>query len=161
MRPRLPPGRRVGLAALGLLVAACAAPPADRLEALGADGHLIGALTIPRGDGWCLHWNHSVTGDPVADCYRNDAGRMTLSHAFQPDFAAGLGHFPGRGVFRPGLDGGYLIDAIDEPVPGNAYRLRVGAPRVDHRLVSDDGRTLPLSATVPGQPVTLRLVPAP
>ncbi|SDH48864.1 DUF1850 domain-containing protein [Roseospirillum parvum] len=162
MRPRPRPGRRLIAAALGLpLVACAAAPPPNRLEAVTPDGRLVGAVTVPRGSGWCLDWNHSVTGDPVADCYLNDGGRMVLSHAFQPDFAAGLGHFPGRGVFRPGRGDGYLIDAIDEPVPGNAYRLRVGAPAVDHRIITDDGQRLPLSARVAGQPVILRLVPAP
>ena len=134
-------------------------PVVDRLEAVTADGRRVAALAVPRGSGWCLHWNHSVTGDPVVDCYVNDAGRMTLSHAIQPDFAAGLGHFPGRGVFRAGPDGTYLIDDIDEPVPGNAYVLRVGSTAVDHRLVADDGRIAPLSAVAAGSRVILRLVP--
>jgi hypothetical protein len=134
-------------------------PVVDRLEAVTADGRRVATLAVPRGRGWCLHWNHSVTGDPVVDCYVNDGGRMTLSHAIQPDFAAGLGHFPGRGVFRAGPDGTYLIDAIDEPVPGNAYVLRVGSAAVDHRLIADDGRIAPLSAVAAGKRVILRLRP--
>ncbi|WP_299442466.1 DUF1850 domain-containing protein [uncultured Rhodospira sp.] len=131
----------------------------DQLEAVTADGRRVAALAVARGRGWCLHWNHSVTGDPVVDCYVNDGGRMTLSHAIQPDFAAGLGHVPGRGVFRAGPDGTYLIDAIDEPVPGNAYVLRVGSAAVDHRLVTDDGRIARLSAVAAGTRVILRLRP--
>lgn len=143
------------------------APPADpgqpaevwRLEVRdgGATAPVLAALPVAEGTGWCLHWNHSVTGDPVVDCYTNDRGRMTLDHAIQPDFAAGLGHVPGRGRFGPGPNGGYLIAGIAEPVPGNAYVLRIGAPAVDHRLVSDGGAVLALSALAAGRRVTVRL----
>lgn len=152
-------GRFFGAALLLFTVAGCAPrEPHHRLQVVAADGSVLAALAIAPGGGWCLHWNHSVTGGPVADCYVNKGGRMILSHAFQHDFAAGLGHLPGRGTLLSQPGGGYRIDALNEPVPGNAYVLRVGSPAVHHRLVTET-ETLDLSALASGQRVTLRLAP--
>lgn len=52
---------------------------------------------------------------------------MVLMRSRQPDFAAGLGHIPGRGRQVSDGAGGYWIIDIDEPVPGDAYVLRPGA----------------------------------
>jgi hypothetical protein len=98
------------------------------------DGAEIARLDVPEGAGWCVLWNHSVQGFPVEDCYENRGGRMVLARSHQPDFAAGLGHIPGRGRQVSDGKGGYWILDIDEPVPGNAYILRPGGPKVDHRL---------------------------
>ncbi|WP_108445594.1 DUF1850 domain-containing protein [Halomonas denitrificans] len=132
-----------------------AAPPA-RLEVRDADGERLVSLPMPEGDGWCLEWNHSVEGFAVLDCYRHRDGRMVLERSHLPDFAAGLDHIPGRGRQVSDGEGGYWIEAIDEPVPGNAYRLRVGAMRVDHRLVVDGERTS-LSRLAANERVTIRL----
>ncbi|WP_136248304.1 DUF1850 domain-containing protein [Halomonas borealis] len=114
---------------------ALAACPSHELRVLGAEGRMLARLPMPEGAGWCLAWNHSVEGFPVHDCYRNVAGRMVLQRSHLPDFAAGLDHIPGRGRQVSDGHGGYWIEDIDEAVPGDAYRLRVGAMRVDHRLV--------------------------
>lgn len=132
------------------------AAASDRLEVVGDDGRLVVAIPMPEGGRWCLEWNHSVAGFPVLDCYRHHRGRMVLERSHLPDFAAGLDHIPGRGRQVSDGEGGYWIEDIDEPVPGNRYRLRVGSMRVDHRLVTDDAR-ISLSERVAGQPVTLRL----
>ena len=132
---------------------------AGELEVIDAQGKRLVSLPMPEGQGWCLEWNHSVEGFPVLDCYRHRDGRMLLERSHLPDFAAGLDHIPGRGRQVSDGEGGYWIEAIDEPVPGNAYRLRVGALRVDHRLVIDDTR-ISLSALAAGERVTLRLVAA-
>lgn len=150
-------GRPFG-AALFLLMLALPAQAQERLQVMSPHGTLLAEMPIPRGEGWCLHWNHSVTGDGVIDCYVNDGGRMVLSHAYQPDFAAGLGHFPGRGTLTGASDGGYWITDIDEPVPGNAYRLRVGQPAVHHRLVAGR-KVIDLSALAAGRRVIIRLSP--
>ena len=92
-------------------------------------------ISMPQGAQWCVKWNHSVARFAVLDCYGNVAGRMVLERSHQPDFAAGLGHVLGRGVQVSDGEGGYWIKGIDEPVPGNRYALRVGAMRVNHRLV--------------------------
>ncbi|WP_163559368.1 DUF1850 domain-containing protein [Halomonas sp. NO4] len=157
---RLTAGRALLPALLSCLplVALADAPPA-RLEVVDAVGESLLVVPMPEGQGWCLEWNHSVEGFPVLDCYRHRDGRMVLERSHLPDFAAGLDHIPGRGRQVSDGEGGYWIEAIDEPVPGNAYRLRVGSLRVDHRLVIDDTR-ISLSALAAGERVTLRLVGA-
>lgn len=111
---------------------------AQTLVATAADGRPIARFDMPDGHGWCVLWNHSVQGFAVEDCYENRGGEMVLVHSRQPDFAAGLGHIPGRGRQVSDGAGGYLIVDIDEPVPGNAYVLRPGGGSVDHRLQVGD-----------------------
>lgn len=101
------------------------------------DGTKIATLNVPDGAGWCVLWRHSVQGFEVRDCYENRDGQMVLVSSHQPDFAAGLGHIAGRGRQVSDRQGGYWILDIDEPVPGNAYVLRPGGPKVDHRLKTD------------------------
>jgi hypothetical protein len=115
-------------------------------------------LSVPVADGamWCLRWNHSVTGGPVADCFVKDHGVMVLERSFLHDFAAGLGEVPGRGEAHAAPGGGYWIDHIDEPIAGNTLPLRVGRPSVDHRL-EVGGNVHHLSALAAGQRVTLHL----
>ncbi|WP_299233692.1 DUF1850 domain-containing protein [uncultured Halomonas sp.] len=142
----------------GLLLASPAVgqEPA-RLEVSGEQGGTLVSLPMPEGDGWCLEWNHSVEGFPVLDCYRHRDGRMVLERSHLPDFAAGLDHIPGRGRQVSDGEGGYWIEDLDEPVPGNAYRLRVGSLAVDHRLVVD-GQRISLSQLAADHRVTVRLV---
>ena len=111
---------------------------------------------MPDGAGWCLLWNHSVAGFQVSDCYVNDGGRMVLKRSHLPDFAAGLDHIPGRGRQVSDGQGGYWIEDLDEPVPGNAYVLRTGGPSVDHRLKVDD-TVFSLSDSVGRDRVTIGL----
>lgn len=113
-------------------------------------------IPLNPGDRWCLAWNHSVTGIQVLDCYRYHEGRMVLERSHQPDFAAGLGHIPGRGTQQSDGEGGYWIEHIDEPVPGNRYLLRVGSTVVDHRIIWNDTVTS-LSASAAGERVVIQL----
>ena len=121
-----------------------------------ADGSSeLARLPIADGAGWCVLWRHSVAGFEVADCYENRGGAMVLVSSRQPDFAAGLGHIPGRGVQRSDGAGGYVIEGIDEPVPGAAY-VRPGGPAVDHRVATDHA-TVSISALAPRARVRLSL----
>ncbi|MBB3231396.1 DUF1850 domain-containing protein [Halomonas stenophila] len=122
----------LGIASPALADAGC---PTHELRVRDAQGQALVRLPMPEGAGWCLAWNHSVEGFPVHDCYRNRGGHMVLVRSHLPDFAAGLDHIPGRGRQVSDGEGGYWIEEIDEPVPGDHYRLRVGTRRVDHRLV--------------------------
>ncbi|PWG62516.1 DUF1850 domain-containing protein [Sediminicurvatus halobius] len=127
-----------------------------RLEVVTDDGRILARLPLQAGERWCVLWEHSVAGFTVRDCYTYRDGRMVLVASHQPDFAAGLGHVPGRGVQRSDGNGGYWIRGIDEPVPGDRYRLRVGSERVNHRIRHRD-RVTSLSAQAAGEAVTLRL----
>lgn len=130
------------------------------LEVIAGGGEVLASIPMPEGERWCLAWNHSVAGFTVLDCYRHADGGMWLERSHQPDFAAGLGHYEGRGELHSDGRGGYWIEHIDEPVPGNRYALRVGSPEVDHRLrwrADGTERQLSLSAMAAGERVTLQL----
>tara|TARA_R110001583_G_scaffold90253_1_gene232087 strand:- start:252 stop:728 length:477 start_codon:yes stop_codon:yes gene_type:complete len=133
----------------------------DRLKVVTEQGEVLVDIAAPPGMHWCIEWNHSVKKFAVLDCYQNVAGVMQLERSHQPDFAAGLGHTVGRGEQVSDGEGGYWINAIDEPVPNNRYVLRVGAEAVNHRVVwleDDHRREISLSARASGQRVTIQLI---
>lgn len=130
---------------------------AEVLTATRETGEEIARMSIPRGGTWCVIWNHSVDGFEVKDCYANLDGQMVLVWSHLPDFAAGLDHIPGRGRQVSDGQGGYFILDIYEPVEGNAYVLRPGAGRVDHRLRAQD-EEVSLSAVAPRERVTIALI---
>jgi hypothetical protein len=127
-----------------------------QLVATHEDGREIARLSVPEGTGWCVLWHHSVKGFEVSDCYENRQGHMVLVRSHLPDFAAGLGHIPGRGRQVSDGQGGYFILDIDEPVPGDAYVLRPGLGPVDHRLQVGD-TFVSLSAVAPRERVRIAL----
>jgi hypothetical protein len=139
------------LPALALCILASQAS-AGIVEIVDADRRVIARVDAQS---WCIAWNHSVAGFEVQDCYVLRDGLMVLDRSHQPDFAAGLGHIPGRGVQRSDGAGGYWIDGIDEVVPGNCYRLRVGSARVDHRIVAGD-IDISLTELAAGKSVAIR-----
>lgn len=145
-----------GLCALLLLAPAVRA---DVLSVTRDNGQPVAEVPLPAGSGWCILWNHSVRGFPVADCYENNAGRMVLKRSRLPDVAAGLDHVPGRGRQVSDGRGGYWIEDIDEAVAGNGYALRTGGPDVNHRLQVGE-QVISLSATAPQERVWIRLKPA-
>ncbi|MFD1194416.1 DUF1850 domain-containing protein [Seohaeicola saemankumensis] len=160
---RLLAGRFFGTALLACVATAsliCAAPVLAQplLVAESRQGLVIGQLRFDPGQEVCLSWSHSVTGGPVSDCFENKDGILMLTRSYLHDFAAGLGEVAGRGTLRSAEGGGYWIDGIDEPIPGNALPLRVGAPRVAH-VLRGSGQRLNLSARAAGARVNLRLIP--
>lgn len=162
-RPRLPDlvlaAACAGLVAIGgPSVRAGAASP--QLAVVDSRGDVLSSDPLPESGRWCLHWNHSVSGIPVRDCFRADATGLWLTDTLQPDFAAGLGHIPGRGQLRQTPDGAYLIEGIDERIPGDCLRLRVGRAPVSHRIVFDDGRTRDLTARAAGAQVGIGVRPS-
>jgi len=131
-------------------------PAADSLSATLPDGTALARFDIPEGAGWCVIWHHSVQGFEVTDCYENRAGRMVLVKSHLPDFAAGLGHIPGRGRQVSDGAGGYWILDLDEPVVGNAYILRPGLGSVNHRI-QVGSQIVSLSAMAPRARVRIAL----
>lgn len=147
-----------GLALVAMMMPQMAAA---QVEVRHDDGRILAVLEASPGQEWCLHWNHSVTGGAVGDCFAEHEGQLMLTRSYLHDFAAGLGHLPERGKMRSASEGGYWIEGMDEPVAGNALPLRVGSARVHHRLVAPDGAELDLSAIAAGTRVTLALSPDP
>ena len=129
------------------------------LRVVTEQGDTLVDAAAPQGSRWCIQWQHSVEHFTVLDCYRNAGGTMQLERSHQPDFAAGLGHIFGRGEQVSDGQGGYWINAIDEPVANNRYVLRVGSTAVNHRVMWPDGEhpTVSLSERAAGQRVTIAL----
>lgn len=141
---------------VGCLLVASGAPR-PYLQVSTQDGYMLLEVQLADEPSWIIEWNHSVTGILVSDYYRFEGGQMLLKASHTPAFDAGLGHIPGRGRQESDGAGGYWIRDLDEPVPGNAYILRVGSMRVDHRVVHA-GATYSLSELAAGQPVWIRVV---
>lgn len=138
-----------------LLLASGGAMP--HLRVTTASGEVILNLSLAEEPSWYIAWNHSVTGILVRDFYRFEGGQMLLTATHTPAFDAGLGHIPGRGRLESDGEGGYWIREIDEPVPGNAYLMRVGSLQVDHRVVHR-GDSYSLSEPAAGQRVVVEVI---
>jgi hypothetical protein len=128
-----------------------------RISVVDDAGLEVAGFSIQPHEQWCLLWNHSVAGFTVRDCFVYDPPRLVLDSSHQPDFAAGLGHVIGRGTMLSDSTGGYRIESINEPMPGNRLRLRVGAPSVDHRIEFQGG-SISLSELAGQRVVEIRLV---
>lgn len=70
-------------------------------------GRVLLELDLSQNRCWEVRWNHSVAGFLVRDLYRYEGGNMLLTATHTPDFAAGLGHIPGRGRLESDGAGGY------------------------------------------------------
>jgi hypothetical protein len=143
--------------ALSFVCGAADATGTATVDVIDADGSPLVAFTVRAEDRWCLVWNHSVAGFPVRDCFVFRPPAMILDSSHQPDFAAGLGYIEGRGKLRSDGVGGYWIEDIDEPVPGNRLNLRVGSSTVDHRI-EFKGMRYSLSERAANRLVVMRLV---
>ncbi len=141
------------------LASLASATASKRLTVVTEQGDTLVDAAAPEGSRWCIQWQHSVEHFTVLDCYRNAAGTLLLERSHQPDFAAGLGHIFGRGEQVSDGEGGYWINAINEPVANNRYVLRVGSEAVNHRVMWPDGEhpTVSLSERAAGQRVTIAL----
>ena len=104
-----------------------------------------------------LRWNHSVTGILVTDYYYWNGEQMLLTASHTPAFDAGLGHIPNRGRLESDGNNGYWILDINEPVPNNAYALRVGSRNVNHRI-EHEGNIYSLTEVAEGTRVTIRVL---
>ena len=124
----------------------------------GNDGARLFSLDLSQDPAWVVQWNHSVSGILVSDYYRYEEGRMVLTDSHTPRFDAGLGYIAGRGRLESDDEHGYWIRDIDEPVPGNAYYLRVGPMRVNHRIVHA-GVSYSLSDLAADERVRLEVLP--
>lgn len=163
MTPRMRVGAlrwgRALLCALLPLSPAADEPRTWHLTVTDPDRNRLVRIDLPAEGRWCLVWNHSVQGFTVEDCFRVDRGQLILDSSHQPDFAAGLGHTPGRGRMESDAQHGYRIIDMQVPIPNNQLLLRVGAESVNHRI--DTGsRLVSLSQLAAGQRVTIRLAAA-
>ncbi|HET8849965.1 MAG TPA: DUF1850 domain-containing protein [Marinobacter sp.] len=128
------------------------------LEVVNHQGVIIAKAPVPESGEWCLLWNHSVEGFPVADCFRISGNQLLLDSSHTPDFAAGLGYIDGRGRLESDQNHGYRIEDMNVPIKGNVLPLRVGSTEVRHRIQIGK-RLLELSQIASGQRVNIRIIP--
>ncbi|OZB19172.1 MAG: hypothetical protein B7X58_02850 [Marinobacter sp. 34-60-7] len=126
------------------------------VEVLSEQNTLLAQARLPESNEWCLLWNHSVQGFPVADCFRVTEGQLFLDSSHTPDFAAGLGYIEGRGRLESDQNHGYRIEDMNVPIAGNVLPLRVGSNAVRHRVQLGDD-TLELSDIAAHRRVDLRI----
>ena len=139
------------------LIAAGAPAFAWQLEVVDSNRQILTRVDLPSEEGrWCLLWNHSVQGFQVEDCFRVDGQTLMLDSTHTPDFAAGLGHIPGRGALESDNQHGYRITNFNQPLPGNQLVLRVGSMRVNHRIATEHN-SISLSELAFDQRVIIRL----
>lgn len=150
--------RTAGCALIGAALLAAGGAAATPVLEVRLAGETVARLPLGPEGAFCLHWRHSVTGGAVVDCFAAGDRGLQLQRSYLHDFAAGLGHVPGRGVQRAAAGGGYWIEGIDAPLPGGALRLRVGGAAVGHRIETPGGAVLELSALAAGRRVMLALV---
>jgi len=153
------PGRPI-VAALLLCLGPVSVAASELRISLADTGEVLARLPLAENRRWSVLWHHSVDGYEVEDVYEDRDGTMLLVRSHLPDFGAGLGHIPGRGRQTSDGAGGYWIEDIDEPVPGNAYILRPGRAAVNHRLRTGDDE-ISLTALAEHRRVRIALIPDP
>lgn len=140
------------------LAASADSGSAWELAVTGQNQTPLTRISLQAGGRWCLIWNHSVQGFAVIDCFRVEGDQLTLDSSQTPDFAAGLGHIPGRGTLTSDDRHGYRIVDMNVPISQNTLRLRVGSESVNHRI-RVDSHTVSLSRLAANERVEIRLEP--
>jgi hypothetical protein len=125
------------------------AEPSPQLRVVTPDGEELLRIPLDQGLSWEIHWQHSVAGILVRDGYRWQDGQMLLTDSWTPLLdVAGLGYTPGRGELRVDEAGDFWIAEINEAVPGNVHRIRIGSGHAPTTLIYAD-RAYPLSLNHP------------
>jgi hypothetical protein len=128
------------------------------LRIVSTDGAELLRIALDEGLNWEIHWLHSVADVVVRDHFAWSEGQMILTDSLTPLLdIAGLGHTPGRGEMRNDGAGGTWIADINEPIPGNAYWMRIGSARAPTTLVYGD-RAYPLSVDHPSLRIKIEVI---
>lgn len=143
------PGLLLGIL-LALLGAAVQRPV---LEVRADNGALLYQQALSPGQPVVLSYRHSVNGQPVREVYTLDhtAALVVREHAYRAQ-GAGLGQVAGEGRRLETRDGWTRVVDLNRRV--GRIALRVGQPRVNHRLTVR-GTTWALSQTLAGVRVWL------
>ena len=109
-------------------------------------------VPLEPGEGFTLHYRHSVDGAPIWEEHSVDAaGNIYVEEERCVMFGAGMGHWPGRG--RLTSRGGYQVIEGIHAATGN-FILRVGSRDVGHAIIWRTGR-MNLSALAAGRAVVV------
>ncbi|WP_046471946.1 DUF1850 domain-containing protein [Allosalinactinospora lopnorensis] len=124
---------------------------------IGAEGSRIGHVPLDSEGGFTVSFIHSLDKLPVEDVYVVRDGRVVQDATRLRQFGAGMGHIPGEGSGHAEGDW-WVVSDLDRPI--DDFKLRVGSPGADHRLVHPGGE-IPLSQCWAGESLTLRPVKLP
>ncbi|MBB4929690.1 hypothetical protein F4561_000510 [Lipingzhangella halophila] len=145
--------RIVAVAATGLAATALLWPVWPAVSVEGDDAEL-GVVPLDPGESFTLSFVHSLDKLPVEDVYEIRDGRIVQEATRVREFGAGMGHIPGRGEGHAEGEW-WVVSGIDEPI--DDFRVLVGSPGTDHRLVYPGGE-VSLTRCWAGERVTLRAV---
>lgn len=138
----------VGTALLALVTLVALAPvwPATRVT----HGEQVLATATQRH--LTIAYVHSIDRLPIEEDLRREGDQLIVERTRLREFGAGMGHIAGQSNGR--ADGEWwVVDDLARPI-GPQLLLRVGAPRVDHRIRLGDTE-LRLSNCLAGQRVTI------
>ncbi len=128
---------------LGTLLAGiwCLATPSSlelRIEPVAGGAPLL-VVPLDFGEGFTLHYVHSVDREPIWEVHSVDrTGQIFIEEERFVMVGAGMGELPGRGRWT-GRDG--LQSVKDMHYPIGEFVLRIGSPGVDHTILWRDTRT--------------------
>lgn len=141
----------VGSSVLAALVAGLLLPVWPALHVTHGE-QVVATFT---GDDVTISYVHSIDGLPIEEDLRVRDGELIVERTRLRQFGAGMGQIEGEG--RGYADGSWwVVDDLDRPI-GPDLLLRVGSPRVDHR-VRAGGAEVELSPCLAGERV--RITPA-
>lgn len=144
-------GTALGAALLAALLAALTLPVWPGLRVTHG-GDVLAEL--PE-DHFTVSYVHSIDGLPIEEDLRTQDGRLVVERTRLVQFGAGMGQIAGEG--RGYAEGRWwVVDDLDRDI-GDELLLRVGVPRIDHRLRAGE-HELALSSCLPGEQV--RVAPA-
>ncbi len=104
-----------------------------------AGGAPLLVAPLEFGEGFTLHYVHSVDREPIWEVHSVDrTGRIFVEEERFVMIGAGMGELPGRGRWA-GRDG--LQSVKDMHYPIGEFVLRIGSPGVDHTILWRDTHT--------------------
>lgn len=128
-------------------VATAAAVPLWPALRLSVDEDRLGHLPLAEGELFTLSYVHSIDHLPIEEYIEVRDGNLVVDSTRLRQFGAGMGHRPGEGTGR--ADGEWwVIEDMNRDI-GPEVAIRVGAPSVDHRVITPDAevRLSPCLAT--------------
>ncbi len=128
-----------------------------RIEPVAGGAPLL-VVPLDFGEGFTLHYVHSVDREPIWEVHSVDrTGQIFIEEERFVMVGAGMGELPGRGRWT-GRDG--LQSVKDMHYPIGEFVLRIGSPGVDHTILWRNTRTN-LSNLAPGTAVRVSACPVP
>lgn len=109
-----------------------------RIEPVAGGASLLVA-PLADGEGFTLHYIHSVDREPIWEIHSVDSeGQIFIEEERFVMVGAGMGDLPGRGHWT-GRGGLQMLEGMHYPI--GEFVLRIGSLGVDHTILWRDTRT--------------------